>query len=78
MPHWLKWGVLISGSTGRYTLRVPENSYVDGQPNIHGGRYGLGRQFALPYDRDGIRQFGVRPYRRVLSFQAIYRREVYE
>ncbi|MEM7231762.1 MAG: hypothetical protein AAF517_06290, partial [Planctomycetota bacterium] len=69
---------LTPGNSGRYTLIGSENSYVDGVSNIHGGAYGLGRQLALPSDRNNIRQFGVRPYRRILSFQAIYRREVLE
>lgn len=33
------------------------------------------RQLALPYEN--VREFGVRPYRRVISVQAIYRREVF-
>lgn len=69
---------LTADASGVYTLQVPANSYVDGESNIHGGRYGLGRQIALPFDRDSIRTFGVRPYRRVLSLQAIYRREVFD
>lgn len=54
------------------------NDYVDGVPQIHAGRYGLGRQFALPFERESIRELGVRPYRRVLTAQAVYRRELYE
>ncbi len=69
---------LTAGATGVYALQVAANSYADGEPNIHGGRYGLGRQIALPFDRDSIRTFGVRPYRRILSVQAIYRREVFD
>ena len=41
-----------------------------------GGRFGMGRQLALPLANVG--QFGVRPYRKVLSVQAIVRREVFD
>ena len=68
---------VAAGASGVYALQVDSNSYSDGEPNIHGGRYGLGRQIALPFDRDSIRTVGVRPYRRILSVQAIYRREVF-
>ncbi len=68
---------LTANNSGAYALLVPENTYDDEDSSIHAGRYGLGRQIALPFDRDSIRQFGVRPYRRVLSLQAIYRREVF-
>lgn len=55
----------------RYSLVIEDddNAYVDEIPNIHSGRYGLGRQLALGTE--------VRPYRRVISVQAIYRREVF-
>jgi hypothetical protein len=39
---------------------------------IHSGRYGLGRQAAL------FVASGIRPYRTVMSVQAIYRREVFQ
>ena len=68
---------LNAANLGRYVLVVEQNSYTDGQPATHAGRYGLGRQIALPWNRDDIRQFGVRPYRRVISTQAVYRREVF-
>ena len=46
------------------------------ETGIHGGRYGLGAQAALGSQQltDGR---PVRPYRRVISAQAIYRREVF-
>ena len=49
----------------------------DGQPDTYGGQYGLGAQHALGSDllTGGL---PVRPYRRVISAQAIYRREVFE
>ena len=68
---------LTPAALSRYALVVGENEYVDGRPNTHAGRFGLGRQIALPWNRDGIRQYGVRPYRRVISTQAVYRREVF-
>jgi hypothetical protein len=58
-----------------YTLRVNANDYVDKVSNIHGGRYGMGRQIALPFESVG--NFGVRPYRRVISAQAVFRREAF-
>ena len=63
-------------ATGDYSLQIVDNASVDGVPNIHAGRYGLGRQFALPFDEDG-RQLGVRPYRKVISAQAVFRREAF-
>ena len=68
---------LTPAALSRYALVVGSNAYVDGQPSTHAGRYGLGRQIALPWNRDNIRQYGVRPYRRVISTQAVYRREVF-
>jgi hypothetical protein len=62
---------LNDGNTGtNYSLLVPaENGLAD--TTIHSGRFGLGRQAAL------LRSAGVRPYRKVMSVQAIYRREVF-
>ena len=60
------------GDTGSaYTLAVGNESGA-ADTRIHSGRFGLGRQAAL------FRSAGVRPYRKVLSVQAIYRREVFE
>lgn len=66
---------LSDGSLGRYTLRIDHNAYMSDATNIHGGRFGMGRQFALPSERVG--RFGVRPFRKVISAQAIYRREAF-
>lgn len=63
---------LADGDTGsNYSLVVPEET-GPADTTIHSGRYGLGRQAAL------LREAGVRPYRKVMSVQAIYRREVFE
>lgn len=63
---------LSDGDTGsNYALVVPAESGV-ANTTIYSGRFGLGRQAAL------LRTAGVRPYRKVLSAQAIYRREVFE
>lgn len=63
---------IADGSTGsNYTLSVANESGA-AATTIHSGRYGLGRQAAV------WRAAGVRPYRKVLSVQAIYRREVFE
>src|SRR3954447_161891 len=51
-----------------YSLVVTANA---GDPNPPAGRFGLGRQIAW------AREHGIRPYRKVLSVQAIYRREVF-
>ena len=58
-----------------YTLQVGANAYVDDVQNIHGGRYGMGRQIALPFEHVG--DYGVRPFRKVISAQAIFRREAF-
>jgi len=58
---------VVTGSN--YSLVVRDES-GDADTTIHSGRFGLGRQAAL------LRTDGVRPYRKVLSVQAIYRREV--
>lgn len=65
-------------SAGIYELLVPAGGGPDGQPATHAGQLGLGRQVALPFDRDSIRTLGVRPYRRVISVQAVHRREIFE
>ncbi len=65
-------GSLSDGDTGsNYSLVIPDES-GPADTTIHSGRYGLGRQAAL------LRTAGVRPYRKVLSTQAIYRREVFQ
>ena len=49
--------------------------YQDGRPETYGGPYGLGRQLALGVgigDEDGVR-----PFRRFLTGQSFYRRELY-
>jgi hypothetical protein len=62
---------IVDGNTGsNYSLVVPaETGPAD--TTIHSGRFGLGRQAAL------LRSAGVRPFRKVMSVQAIYRREVF-
>ena len=64
--------LLTNENTGsNYTLAVAaESGRAD--TTIHSGRYGLGRQAAL-FEANGIR-----PYRTVISVQAIYRREVFQ
>ena len=63
---------ISDGNTGsNYSLAVAAESGT-ADTTIHSGRFGLGRQAAL------LREAGVRPYRRVLSVQSIYRREVFE
>lgn len=63
---------IADGDTGaNYSLVVADET-GPADTTIHSGRYGLGRQAAL------LRESGVRPYRKVLSVQAIYRREVFE
>ncbi len=52
-----------------YTLEVQADSVTDGLRS-HSGRYGMGHLEAFDIQ--------VRPYRKVLSAQAIYRREVFE
>jgi hypothetical protein len=57
-----------------YSLVVGDNSGFDADGNkTYGGKYGLGRQFALPTQEVG--SLGVRPFRKVISVQAVYRRE---
>ena len=63
---------LSDGDTGsNYSLAVSAESGA-ADTTIHSGRYGLGRQAAL------LIGTGVRPYRKVMSVQAIYRREVFQ
>ena len=54
-----------------YSLAVSAES-GPADTTIHSGRYGLGRQAAL------LETNGIRPYRTVISVQAIYRREVFQ
>lgn len=61
-----------------YTLQVDANAYATGVQDPHGGRYGMGQQGALPFDDELERHlYGVRPYRKVISAQAIFRREAF-
>ena len=60
--------LLSEGDTRCYTLVKPAGS-AGNFADPHGGRYGLG---SLP-----VLKGQVRPFRKVMSFQAIYRREVY-
>ncbi|MBM82794.1 MAG: hypothetical protein CMJ78_19710 [Planctomycetaceae bacterium] len=63
---------LADGDTGsNYSLAVAAESGV-ADTTIYSGRYGLGRQAALMVAN------GVRPYRKVITVQAIYRREVFQ
>ncbi|MGB7342886.1 MAG: TadE/TadG family type IV pilus assembly protein [Pirellulaceae bacterium] len=64
-------GISDVATGSAYTLAVLDEVGV-ANTQIHSGRYGLGRQAAL------LRSVGVRPYRKVLSVQAIYRREVFK
>ena len=58
-----------------YTLAVNSNDGpLDGTSRVNSGRFGLGRVAAY---QDGAQSFGVRPWRRVIIAQAIYRREVF-
>ncbi|MBV8266026.1 MAG: pilus assembly protein [Planctomycetaceae bacterium] len=62
-----------SNSLSHYTLVVGDNAgFSDDGVQIHGGKYGLGRQLAY------AQQLGVRPYREVISAQAVYRREAFQ
>ena len=60
--------LLPDGDTGCYQLTIP-NSPTANVSTPQGGRYGLG---SLP-----VLKGQVRPYRKVMTFQAIYRREVF-
>ena len=60
---------LSDGDTGCYTLVVNDPSIANGPADPFGGRYGLGSLSVL--------KGSVRPYRKVMTFQAIYRREVF-
>lgn len=60
---------LNDGDTGCYTLVVNDPPIDNGPADPFGGRYGLGSLSVL--------KGSVRPYRKVMSFQAIYRREVF-
>jgi hypothetical protein len=52
-----------------YTRVGPDGNVI--YAGTHGGPYGLGSQGAWGFPN------GVRPYRKVLSFQAVYRREIF-
>ena len=60
---------LSDGDTGCYTLIVNDPPIANGGADPFGGRYGLGSLSVL--------KGNVRPYRKVMTFQAIYRREVF-
>ena len=60
---------LSDGDTGCYTLVVNDPPVPNGPAEPFGGRYGLGSLAVL--------KGNVRPYRQVMTFQAIYRREVF-
>jgi hypothetical protein len=71
---------IADGDTGsNYSLVVPAEIGI-ADTTIHSGRFGLGRQAAGVVNRQTylLRSAGVRPYRKVLSVQAIYRREVFQ
>ena len=61
--------ILDDGDTGCYTLAVNDPPVAGNPADPFGGRYGLGSL--------GVLKGRVRPYRKVMSFQAIYRREVF-
>jgi hypothetical protein len=61
-----------SNSLSNYSLVVGDNAGFDQDGvRIHGGKYGLGRQLSY------AEQMGVRPFREVISTQAVYRRETF-
>lgn len=62
--------ILGDGDTGCYSLVVNDPPVAGTPADPFGGRYGLGSL--------GVLQRAVRPYRKVMTFQAIYRREVFE
>lgn len=64
--------VIADGDTGSNYALVVSAETDPAETTIHSGRFGLGRQAPLLVDS------GVRPYRKVMSVQAIYRREVFE
>lgn len=71
---------IADGDTGsNYSLVVPAEMGV-ADTTIHSGRFGLGRQAAGVFNRQTylLRSARVRPYRKVISVQAIYRREVFQ
>jgi len=62
-----------SNSLSNYSLVVEENAGFDQDGvQVYGGKYGLGRNLAY------AQQLGVRPYHKVISAQAIYRREAFQ
>lgn len=61
--------ILGDGDTGCYTLVVNDPPVAGNPADPFGGRYGLGSL--------GVLKGRVRPYRKVMTFQAIYRREVF-
>ncbi len=74
-------GSLSDSGLGSYSLVVGANQYKD-QPdnvsdgsNVYGGKYGLGQQ--LSYST-WVGPLGVRPFRKVVSAQAVYRREAFQ
>ncbi len=59
-----------SNALGNYSLVVGDNAGFDEDGvRIFGGKYGLGRQLSY------AQQLGVRPFREVITTQAVYRRE---
>ncbi|MEM1227814.1 MAG: TadE family protein [Planctomycetota bacterium] len=64
-------GLSDASPSSVYSFAV-SNELGAADTQIYSGRYGLGRQAAL------FRSEGVRPYRKVISVQAIYRREVFQ
>lgn len=64
--------VTIDPLPAHYQLYYPSPNppHVDGESGVHAGQYGLGQHLAL--------QTKIRPYRKVLSVQAVYRREVFD
>ena len=61
---------LVAGETGCYRLILDRDSATNAQSDPQGGRYGLG---SLPFLGKQVRV-----YRKVMTFQAIYRREVFD
>ncbi|MBL8827721.1 MAG: pilus assembly protein [Planctomycetaceae bacterium] len=68
----------VSLPAGKYQLAVASDADpfdAMGTSRVNSGRFGLGRLSAYKPSAGAL---GVRPYRRVITAQAIYRREVFE
>ncbi len=70
--EWVGDGVIVADDSAVTAVNSPNGTPVDpgGVAGPYEGQFGLGRQFVLGTE--------VRPYRRLVSAQAVYRREVFE